>query len=223
LGIRAGVWIGLLALALGIGSITIGAAEAATIDLTNADINLPGLNVAVQVAPETCGTNQTCLMVQYLSSNLANTPLELSQISYSPEFLGLTAPIVVSSDPPAWLRSGLCPLSGCPAGGFGNFDIGFTGFGAFLNSDLTVTLTLASQATGYVPNDAIHKAEFAVGLVFTNPDCAFFVSDGTASPVSPAGACSLSGPGGTVPEPAAVILMGTAFLGLFGLRRPLPT
>jgi hypothetical protein len=218
LGIRAGVWIGLLALALGIGSITIGAAEAATIDLTNADINLPGLDVVVQVTPLACGVDQTCLTVQYLSSNLANTPFEIRQISFSPQLPVVAGTGIVSSTPTTWLGSGLCLASGCVAGGFGDFDIDFTAFGTANNADLDVTLTLSSAVAGYTPNDAIHHAQFAVGLVFADPRCVFFVSDGVASPASPPGGCALSTPSGAVPEPGAVILSGTAF-GLFGVFR----
>ncbi len=109
--IRSNLWLSGLVLALGLALVGGDPAHATTFDLTHADLNLPGLSILVQVTPETCLGNP-CLAVQYVSSNLANTPAGIHEIFFNPARFQLgNPPLVVSSDPPAWLSSTL-PASG---------------------------------------------------------------------------------------------------------------
>ncbi len=216
--IRSHLWVSGLVVALGLALIDGDPAHATTFDLTHTDLNLPGLSILVQVTPETCLGNP-CLAVQYVSSNLANTPAGIHEIFFNPARFQLgNPPLVVSSDPPAWLSSTLkCPLPGlCQAGGFGSFDIDFTALAAEAG-DLAVTLTLAAAVSNFGPNDAPHQADFAVALDFSGPDCHFVVSDGVADPLSAANGCSLRAAAPT-PAPGTLLLIGVSLGGVLGMR-----
>lgn len=185
----------------------VGPANAATFDLTNTNIDLPGLSILIRVTTGAdCAPAPFDICVAYISSNLLNNPLGIDQFGYA-----ALGPVngfpVLSSDPPGWASAG-CPVvpGGCNMDGFGRFTNEADKPAA---NDLSFKLNLASLPA-FAPN--ARGARFAAHIRF-DQDCSLFVSDGTAAERGPPGGCRLRD---AVPEPGAALLLGTGLAAILG-------
>lgn len=185
----------------------VGPANAATFDLTNTNVNLPGLSILIRATtgPD-CTPAPFDICVAFISSNLLNNPLGIDQFGYA-----AVGPVngfpVLSSDPAGW-ASANCPVvpGGCQMDGFGRFTNEADKPAA---NDLSFKLNIGPVLPAFAPN--ARGARFAAHIRF-DQNCSLFVSDGQVDEPGPPGGCRVR----DVPEPGAALLLGTGLAAILG-------
>ena len=202
------VAVSIAVLAGGILAFGAGSASAATFDLTNTNVFLPGLSILVRVTtgPD-CTPAPFDICVAYISSNLLNTPLGIDQFGYNA--VGAVNGFPVLSSAPIGWASQNCPAGGCQMDGFGRFTNEADKPAAL---DLSFKLNLVNLPA-FSTN--ARGARFAAHIRF-DQDCSLFVSDGTAPELGPPGGCRTRD---EVPEPGTGLLLGTGLAALLGALR----
>jgi len=148
----------------------------------------------------------TQITVNFLSSNVTNTPLGIDQF-------GFDSALAVSTQAPGF-SSQSCPTGGpnpgCQMDGFGRFVSEVDSPGGTL---LNFSFFLNGLETNFTDN--ANGGEFAAHIRFNG--CSFFASDGANNgPTLPSSTCT--GPF-QVPEPGTLALIGIAVAGIGYARR----
>lgn len=183
--------------------------------LTNT--NIPGItaNIEVTVSDGCTGAGDCTVSVNYISSDILNSVKEISSIGMNTATFNV---VVFGSNPSGW-TGGSCPTSGSNPG-CGGYD-GFGKFKSEANSNAAVSedFSLTLGDTTFSPNST--GANFAVHVQFygvNGGSCSVFASDGTSGQTS---SLEVGCTTNKVPEPSALILIGSGLIVLSGVARKL--
>jgi hypothetical protein len=210
---RLAAGIGLVAL-LPVGSALAGTCltgTTCTFDLTFTNVTGVTINAEV-VVNNTTDPLHTQLTVNYLSSNVINTPLGIDQFTYGTA-LGILPNGTannndpVTTNPPGGFKLDPCSLNaaGCQQDGFGAFDVGISDAGGTL---LQFSFLLAGVETNFDSTSG-DGGEFAFHIRFAN-GCSAQVGDFQVAQ-TPNTACSTTQ---QAPEPGTLALLGIAIAGI---------
>jgi hypothetical protein len=188
-------------------------ASGATCSFDLDNTNVLGVDIVIRVTVNNTGATSV-LTVNWISDNLANTPLGIDQFGFNS-----TASTTVL--PAGWSNAGCKPppgppTPGCQMDGFGRFASEIDSPGG---TDLSFSFTLGSLVTTFADNT--QGGEFAAHIRYSG-NCSGFVSDGTSKGASKDTNCTIEGIG-KVPEPGTLVLLGIAMLGLGIVSRRMRT
>jgi hypothetical protein len=179
--------------------------DTCTFHLTNT--NLIGVTADIEVLINNLSDPlHTQITVNFLSSNLSNTPLGIDQF-------GFNSDLAVSTQASGF-SSASCPTGGpdpgCQIDGFGKFVSEVDSPGGTL---LNFSFFLNGIETDFTDN--ANGGEFAAHVRFNG--CSFFASDGANNgPTTPDTTCTVIR---QVPEPGTLALVGFAIAGVGYARR----
>jgi hypothetical protein len=176
-----------------------GAGNTCTFNFSNTNVSGVVINIEVIVNNVTDPLH-SIITVNYLSSNISNTPLGIDEFAYNSTIL----PSVSSLPGSFGIENCSTNPAPCTMDGFGDFDTAIKDPGGGL---LNFTFMLAGHETIFADNS--HGGEFALHIRFDN-NCSGFVSDGTAAQNPDAG-CQIVQ---QTPEPGTLVLFGIAVAGL---------
>jgi hypothetical protein len=176
-----------------------GSGNTCTFDFSNTNQIGVQVNIEVIVNNVTNGPGgNTIITVNYLSSNVSNTPLGIDQFGFNSALAILTQA--------SGFNSAVCPSGGnpgCQMDGFGRFVSETDSPGGTL---LNFTFVLDGHETMFTDN--ANGAEFALHIRFDG--CSGFVSDGTNNGPEKTNCTIVQ----QTPEPGTLALMGVAIAGI---------